>query len=737
MLAAGFAPQAWADTNCTPFTTNPGSQLYYDCSGSNGHSNNRDDKEVIIDTYHGYLENFYHSHVYGGYTETALQSQNNTLSIKSGGGVTRAYGGYTSIGTNGHATFNTLNIDGGTVTNRAVGGYSSDRATKNKVFVSSGSPVHVYGGQAELGEASENEVTVNSGAGWVWGGESEKGEATKNKVFIYGGTVDTVYGGSSDSGSATGNEVTIDGGVVTNDVWAASSTSGVVRNNKIILKSDVPDADVAGGPCPILSITDRCSGNTLEVHGNRQAKSVSRFHNIHFFLPADFGASSGTALTLADGQKVSLNYVEITLKGTPLTLAPGEIPKLISKVDGTPVKVEGLPSGLKWEVDSNNALIIRGAPYPLTLVASPTEGGEVTCSSDVWRGGSTTCTATPKPGYTYNPDSIGLASGAATVNCSGNTCELTNVTSALSVKASFTKGGSSTHNITTAVSPAGSGRITCTPTTVADGATVNITCTAAPESGYKLGGLSLNGTSCGSTTTCTATAVASDLEVKAEFTPITVPTHAITGTSSGNGTISCSPTEAEEGKGVTITCTPSPDAGYALGSLSLPGGTCSGTTCSIANVTGPLNVSAVFTPFTGTHAITTEVIPAEGGSVDCDATSVASGGSVTCTATANEGYTYDDDSIRLASGSASVNCGGNTCTLTDVASALSVKATFTKNGGGNTGGNGDGSTQTPCPACDNSSPTMGELGLLLSGIALAGAAAPALRRRERKARKQD
>ena len=31
---------------------------------------------------------------------------------------------------------------------------------------------------------------------------------------------------------------------------------------------------------------------------------------------------------------------------------------------------------------------------------------------------------------------------------------------------------------------------------------------------------------------------------------------------------------------------------------------------------------------------------------------------------------------------------------------------------------------------------MGELGLLLSGLALAGAAAPALRRRERKERKQ-
>ncbi|MBO7411935.1 MAG: hypothetical protein J6T92_08440, partial [Ottowia sp.] len=48
-------------------------------------------------------------------------------------------------------------------------------------------------------------------------------------------------------------------------------------------------------------------------------------------------------------------------------------------------------------------------------------------------------------------------------------------------------------------------------------------------------------------------------------------------------------------------------------------------------------------------------------------------------------------------------------------------------------------TPDPTPApyhSDSSSPTMGELGLLLSGLALAGVAAPALRRRERKARKQ-
>ena len=42
---------------------------------------------------------------------------------------------------------------------------------------------------------------------------------------------------------------------------------------------------------------------------------------------------------------------------------------------------------------------------------------------------------------------------------------------------------------------------------------------------------------------------------------------------------------------------------------------------------------------------------------------------------------------------------------------------------------------TPAPYHDDSSPTLGELGLLLSGLALAGAAAPALRRREKRSKK--
>ncbi|MBQ6656064.1 MAG: hypothetical protein IJM64_02120, partial [Ottowia sp.] len=499
--------------------------------------------------------------------------------------------------------------------------------------------------------------------------------------------VQQVYGGFAQL-DATGNEVTIEGwGNVKMSVLGGFSNMGNATGNTINLSAQLPGVSVWGGQCRNSGCEQKKDNTLVVTTTHAEADRFENFDAIKFNLHDRFG-SNPSAVALTTNTPVDLDGVTITVSDPPTLEGElaGSTPMLINRVTNTPTKVEGLPSGHTWEIKSSggvySGLIIKGKPYPLTLVATPTEGGEVTCSRDVWHGDSTTCTAKAKPGYAYKEDSIRLTSGAATVSCRSADCTLSNVTRAPTVEAAFTR-LDSTHKITAEPSPLNGGSVTCTPSTVEHGKDVTITCTAAPESGRVLRDLWLEGTSCGSTTTCTATAVTHDLVVKALFSP--APIYAITATSSGNGTIDCSPTEAEEGKGVTITCTPSPDAGYALGSLSLPGGTCSGTTCSVANVTGTLNVSAVFTPFTGTHAITTEVIPAEGGSVDCDATSVASGGSVTCTATANEGYTYDDDSIRLASGSASVNCGSNTCTLTDVASALSVKATFTKNGGGNTG----------------------------------------------------
>ena len=123
----------------------------------------------------------------------------------------------------------------------------------------------------------------------------------------------------------------------------------------------------------------------------------------------------------------------------------------------------------------------------------------------------------------------------------------------------------------------------------------------------------------------------------------------------------------------------------------------------------------------------------QGGKVTCEHTEVAKDiGITTCTATADTaaGYTFKEGSMTASSGTIS-ECDGAVCKLSGVSDDVPVTATFS---GGSTP-----TPPTPVPYYyfDDSSPTLGELGLLLSGLALAGAAAPALRRRERKQRKQD
>ena len=68
--------------------------------------------------------------------------------------------------------------------------------------------------------------------------------------------------------------------------------------------------------------------------------------------------------------------------------------------------------------------------YPITVNASPTSGGTVSCTPNpVPHGDDVTCIQTPNPGYTFT----GWGG-----DCSGTgACVLTNVTGPLTVSASF------------------------------------------------------------------------------------------------------------------------------------------------------------------------------------------------------------------------------------------------------------------------------------------------------------
>ena len=113
----------------------------------------------------------------------------------------------------------------------------------------------------------------------------------------------------------------------------------------------------------------------------------------------------------------------------------------------------------------------NAATYPITATANPVAGGTVTCKPNpVTHGGTGTCTATPKTGYTFSG-----FSGA----CTGAGCTLTNVTAAQGVTANFSL---KTYLITAAANPVTGGTVTCTPNPVPHGG--GSTCTATPNTGY-------------------------------------------------------------------------------------------------------------------------------------------------------------------------------------------------------------------------------------------------------------
>ncbi|PAT41510.1 hypothetical protein CK623_00815 [Vandammella animalimorsus] len=294
--------------------------------------------------------------------------------------------------------------------------------------------------------------------------------------------------------------------------------------------------------------------------------------------------------------------------------------------------------------------LIPPATHAINTAISPAGSGTVTCSpSSVFEGGNVTCTATANAGYTFS---------AFSGDCTGTTCTLTNVTSAKSVTAKFT---ATAHAITTAISPKGSGTVGCSPNPVPNGGIA--ICKASAKKGFVFD--SFSGDCSGTSSTCALTNVTSAKSVTAKFTAKGT-THAITATASptAGGTVSCTPNPVPNGG--NATCTVTANTGYTFTSFS---GDCTGTTCTLTNVTSAKNVTANFTAAATTHAITTAVNPAGSGTVSCTPNPVPNGGDATCTATANTGFAFDGFSG---------DCTGTspTCTLTNVTSAKSVTAAF-------------------------------------------------------------
>jgi len=290
--------------------------------------------------------------------------------------------------------------------------------------------------------------------------------------------------------------------------------------------------------------------------------------------------------------------------------------------------------------------------YPITLTAVPAAGGTVTCTPNpVSHGASSSCSATPKAGYTLT-----AFSGA----CTGTSCALINVTEAKGLTANF---GLKTYPITATANPVVGGTVTCTPNPVPHSS--GSTCTAAPNVGYTLSAF----TGCvriGTTSQCALTGVTSAKTVIATFSPAKYP---ITATASplAGGTVTCIPNPVTHG--TNSSCTATAKTGYSLGAFS-SGCTRIGTTsrCTLTGVTAPKTVTVTFVP--NTYSITASANPLAGGTMTCTPNPVPHGSGTTCTAAPNVGYTLSAFTGCTRSGATSQ------CTLTGVTAAKTVIATF-------------------------------------------------------------
>jgi hypothetical protein len=249
--------------------------------------------------------------------------------------------------------------------------------------------------------------------------------------------------------------------------------------------------------------------------------------------------------------------------------------------------------------------------------------------------------------------------------------------------------------LTVAVSPSGSGTLSCSSGNYPNGKA--ITCVATPGSGY--GTPTWSGVSGCSGVSCTFN-MNGPTSVTAVFPAVTYTlTQVISPVSSGYvAGPNCN--TGSYTSGTTIgPCMATPAASYAFAGWS--GGGCSGTsTCTVASLSANTTLTATFTPTGGgSYTWTPTISPVASGTLagtHCAAGTYTSGTTIgACTATPATGYAFDDWSS--VSGSAGCSGATNPCASFVISANSAATANFTQTSytlGATTSGTGSG-TATP------------------------------------------
>ena len=301
------------------------------------------------------------------------ESKENKVSISDGAVTGRVYGGYSNLG---NAIGNTLTITGGTLDSSVYGGNiangTENKAELNKVEVSGGEVKgSVYGGFSESdgikSNTISNSVLISDKANVqkVYGGLSNLGNATDNNVTITGGTINSsVYGGLARNGTA-GTQIAQNNTIRIENtpVFNTDPTKGTVLYGGMVGDgtSYAPTTTLAGAE-------ERATkGNKLEIYRTKDitVNNIKNFEHLHFYLPEKTVAGDTILKLTGSGADITGAKVAVSFKGN-------DDPLLKPKERITIINAEqGLKSDAANKVNHIAALQGVSTLYNLSLNTDP------------------------------------------------------------------------------------------------------------------------------------------------------------------------------------------------------------------------------------------------------------------------------------------------------------------------------------------------------------------------------
>jgi hypothetical protein len=412
--------------------------------------------------------------------------------------------------------------------------------------------------------------------------------SSANTICTVSGNTLTIVGAgtcaltATQAGNATYASASANANVVINAVPAVSaitpSTGSTAGGTSVTISgtnlSGATGVTIGGAACTSLSANTATSVTCLSPAGTGLNKavvvttasgpstdSVSFSYNgpsVSGITPNTGSTAGGTSVTISGSNLRSATGITIGGNACTSPSANSDTAVTCTTPAGSAGTASVIVSTASGSSSANTLFTYTAASYTISTTASPSMGGTVSCTPNpVTHGSNSICTATANTGYTF---------GGFSGDCTGATCNLSNVTSAKSVTATFTP------TLVNAVCGADHNAIlTSTPNHLCSAGTAGLLSGSGPWN------WTCEGSNGGAPASCSAA----------------IQTWTASVNPSSHGTLSPASATANHAQRLSFTVTP--DSGFGIGSVTGCNGGLSGNTYTTGPMTGACSISANFT----------------------------------------------------------------------------------------------------------------------------------------------